>query len=102
MATVKNVGNQVRGFYTDDGNQVTVKPGEEKEFNMTEADFAKAKELAKAEDPPTLEISGSHGGVKPKTPQEQREADAKKREADAKKQAADDKADAKEAAKEKK
>ena len=100
MAKIKNIGSQVRGFFTEDGNQVVVKPGETKEFNMTEADFNKAKELIESEDPPTLEISGSHGGVKPKTAQEQREADQKKREEAAKKREAEEKADAKEAAKE--
>ena len=82
MAKVKNTGNQARGFMTEDGGQVVVKPGEEKEFNMTEADFNKVKELAAYDDPPLFEISGSHGGVKAKTAKEQQEADQKKREAE--------------------
>jgi hypothetical protein len=93
MAKVKNTGNQPRGFFTDDGGQVTVAPGEEKEFNMTEADYKKCEEIAQHDDPPLYEISGGHGGVKKLTAKEQKEADAKKAEADAKK-AADDAAKA--------
>ena len=90
MAKVKNTGNQPRGFITEDGGQVVVRPGEEKEFNMTEADFNKMKEIAEAEDPPLYEISGSAGGVKMATAKEQQAADAKKREAEAKKREADE------------
>ena len=39
MAKVKNIGRAVRGFYDEQGEHVTVQPGEEKEFNMTEADY---------------------------------------------------------------
>lgn len=85
MAKVKNTGNQPRGFYDEDGTHVVVPPGDEAEFNMTEADFKKAKEVAEGEDPPAYEISGSHGGVKKLSAKEQKEADAKKAEADAKK-----------------
>lgn len=85
MAKVKNTGTQPRGFFCDDGTQVVVQPGEEKEFNMTEADFNKAKELAESEDPPPYEIGGSHGGVKKLTAKEQKEADAKRAEEAAKK-----------------
>ena len=101
MAKIKNTGNQPRGFFTDDGNQVVVQPGEEKEFNMTEADFAKVKELAEYDDPPAFQISGSAGGVKKLTAKEQKEADEKKREADAKKAEADAREAEKEAAKKK-
>ena len=86
MAKVKNTGLQARGFYTEDGGHVVVQPGEEREFNMSEADFNKCKEIAETEDPPLYEISGSPGGVKMPTAKEQQAADAKKREADAKKQ----------------
>jgi len=101
MAKVKNTGNQPRGFFTEEGDQVVVKPGEEAEFNMTEADFKKCKELADMEDPPLYEISGSHGGVKRLNAKEQAEADAKKREADAKKAEAEAREAEKEAAKKK-
>lgn len=84
MAKVKNTGNQARGFMTEDGGQVVVKPGEEKEFNMTEADFNKIKEVIESEETPSFEISGSPGGVKMATAKEQREAEQKKREAEAK------------------
>lgn len=96
MAKVKNTGTQPRGFITDDGSQVVVLPGEEAEFNLTEADFKKAKEVAESEDPPPYEISGSHGGVKKLNPKEQAAADAKKAEENAKRL----QAEAKEAAKE--
>ena len=91
MAKVKNIGNQPRGFMTEDGGQVVVRPGEEKEFNLTEADFNKIKELIEAEDPPPFELSGSAGGVKMATAKEQAAADAKKREAEAKKREAEEK-----------
>jgi hypothetical protein len=78
MAKVKNTGKQPRGFFVDDGTQVVVAPGEEKEFNMTEADFNKVKELAAQEDPPLYEISGSHAGVKKLSLKEQREAEEKR------------------------
>jgi hypothetical protein len=84
MAKVKNTGRQPRGFMTEDGGQVVVNPGEEKEFNLTEADFNKIKELVAGEEIPSFEISGSPGGVKTLSAKEQREADAKKHEADAK------------------
>jgi transposase len=87
MAKVKNIGRQPRGFYSDDGTQVVVRPGEEKEFNMSEADYNKAKELVESEEYPSLEISGEHGGVKKLSIKEQREADAKKAEEAAQKQA---------------
>jgi hypothetical protein len=87
MAKVKNTGNQPRGFMTEEGDQVVVRPGEEAEFNMTEADFKKCKEIAEMDDPPLYEISGSHGGVKRLNAKEQREADAKKAEEKAKKDA---------------
>lgn len=92
MAKVKNTGSQPRGFYTEDGGHVVVQPGEEAEFNMTEADFNKVKELATTEDPPPFEISGSHGGVKVLSAKEQREADQKKRDAEAKEAAKEAKA----------
>jgi hypothetical protein len=67
MAKVKNTGGQARGFITEDGSHVTVAPGEEKEFNMTEADFDHLKKLIDDhDDPKPFEISGSHGGVKSK------------------------------------
>ena len=89
MAKIKNTGNQPRGFFNDEGVQVTLQPGEEKEFNMTEADFNKIKELAESEDPAPFEIGGSFGGVKRLTAKQQQEADAKKAEDDAKKAAAE-------------
>jgi len=101
MAKVKNTGNQSRGFVTEEGGQVVVRPGEEKEFNMTEADFNKIKEIVATEEIPSFEISGSPGGVKLATAKEQREAEAKKREAEAKKREADERAEEKEAAKKK-
>jgi hypothetical protein len=101
MAKVKNIGRQPRGFYTEDGGHVLVNPGEEKEFNMTEADFNKAKELVGLEEFPTLEIGGSHGGVKQLSIKEQREADHKKAEEAAKKQADEAAAAEKEASKKK-
>jgi hypothetical protein len=88
MAKIKNTGRQTRGFFTDDGGHVTVQPGEEKEFNMTEADYNKITELAATEDPPLFEISGGHGGVKKLSAKEQAEADAKKRESETKREPA--------------
>jgi len=85
MAKVKNIGRQPRGFFTDEGGHVVVNPGEEKEFNLTEADYNKAKELMESEEYPALEISGEHGGVKKLSIKEQREAEAKKAEEAAKK-----------------
>jgi hypothetical protein len=65
MAKVKNTGIQPRGFILEDGSQVVVKPGEEAEFNMTEADFKNLqKMLENADDPKPYELSGSHGGAK--------------------------------------
>jgi hypothetical protein len=65
MAKVKNTGGQPRGFFTEDGGHVTVAPGEEKEFNMTEADFKNLQQsLENMDDPKPYELSGSHGGVK--------------------------------------
>ena len=93
MAKIKNTGNQPRGFFADDGTHVVIQPGEEAEFNMTEADFNKVKEIAETEDPPLYEVSGSFGGVKMKTAKE-KEAEAAKKAEEAAKQAA---ADAKEA-----
>ena len=78
MAKVKNTGKQPRGFFTEEGGQVFVAPGEEAEFNMTKADFEKCKEIAEFDDPPLYEISGSPGGVKRLNAKEQAEADAKK------------------------
>jgi len=92
MAKVKNTSNQPRGFITEDGGQVTVMPGEEKEFNLTEADYKKLEEIAASTDPAIYEISGGPGGVKKLTAKEQKEADAKKAEADAKKAADEQKA----------
>jgi len=67
MAKVKNTGGQPRGFFTEDGGQVVVHPGEEKEFNMTEADFKNLQQsLENSDDPKPFELSGSHGGVKAK------------------------------------
>jgi hypothetical protein len=88
MAKVKNIGRAVRGFYDEQGEHVTVQPGEEKEFNMTEADFNKLKELLENEEETPFELSGSHGGVKKLSAKEQKEADAKKAEAESKKAAA--------------
>lgn len=87
MAKVKNTGKQPRGFWDDQGNQVVVAPGDEREFNMTEADYKHLTELIKDEDPPPYELSGSAGGVKKLTPKEQRDADARKAEEAAKKAA---------------
>jgi len=65
MAKVKNTGGQPRGFFTEDGGHVTVNPGEEKEFNMSEADFKHMQQtLDNMDDPKPYEISGSHGGAK--------------------------------------
>jgi hypothetical protein len=86
MAKVKNTGNQPRGFFTEEGGQVVVAVGEEKEFNMTEADFNKCKEVAASEEPAPYEISGSPGGVKKLNAKEQREADEKKAAEAAKKE----------------
>ncbi len=95
MAKVKNTGNQPRGFVTEEGGQVVVQPGAEAEFNMTEADFNKVKEIIAAEEIPPFELSGSPGGVKMQTAKERRDAEAKKMAEDAKK------ADEKDAAKKK-
>jgi len=92
MAKIKNTGNQPRGFFTEEGTHVVVQPGEEGEFNMTENDFNKLKEVLDAVDPPPYELSGSPGGVKMKTAKEQADAAAKKAEEDAKK-AADEQAE---------
>jgi len=65
MAKVKNTGGQPRGFFTEDGGHVTVAPGEEKEFNMTEADFKNLQQnLENTDDPKPYELSGSAGGAK--------------------------------------
>ena len=68
MAKVKNTGGQPRGFITEGGTQVVVKPGEEAEFNMTEEDFKFQKELLDGmdDDAQPYELSGSAGGVKKK------------------------------------
>ena len=67
MAKIKNTGHQPRGFNTEEGGHVVVKPGEEAEFNMTEADFKHLQGVIEnADDPKPFEISGSHGGVKAK------------------------------------
>lgn len=67
MAKVKNTGGQPRGFFTEDGGHVTINPGEEKEFNMTEADFKHLQQVIEnTDDPKPFELSGSHGGVKEK------------------------------------
>jgi hypothetical protein len=67
MAKIKNTGGQPRGFNTEDGGHVVVGPGEEKEFNMTEADFKHLqKTLEDHDEPKPFEVSGSHGGVKNK------------------------------------
>jgi membrane protein involved in colicin uptake len=99
MAKIKNTGTQPRGFYDDQGNHIVVAPGEEAEFNMTEADYDKCVELAASEEPPPYEISGGAGGVKPKTAKEKAAADAKKAEADAKAAAEEAEAKAAEEAK---
>jgi hypothetical protein len=65
MAKIKNTGGQPRGFNTEEGGHVIVKPGEEREFNMTEADFKHLQETMEGlPDPKPFEVSGSHGGVK--------------------------------------
>jgi hypothetical protein len=65
MAKIKNTGGQPRGFNTEDGGHVVVRPGEEKEFNMSEADFKHLQQtLEGLDDPKPFEVSGSHGGVK--------------------------------------
>jgi hypothetical protein len=67
MAKIKNTGGQPRGFNTEDGGHVVVRPGEEKEFNMTEADFRHLQQTMEDHpDPKPFEVSGSHGGVKSK------------------------------------
>lgn len=74
MAKVKNTGQQPRGFWDEDGSNIVVLPGEEAEFNMSEADYKKNQELLEAEgDPPPFELSGGAGGVK-KTVAQKREA----------------------------
>jgi hypothetical protein len=66
MAKIKNTGGQPRGFNTEEGGHVVVNPGEEKEFNMTEADFKHLQSVMEShDDPKPFEVSGSHGGVKP-------------------------------------
>jgi hypothetical protein len=85
MAKVKNTSNQPRGFFTEEGGHVTVPPGGEAEFNMTEADFKHAEELAQMEDPPLYEISGEPGGMKKMNAKEKREAELQKAEEDAQK-----------------
>jgi hypothetical protein len=92
MAKIKNTSNQPRGFFTDEGAQVTVQPGEEKEFNMTEADYKKIEELVASEERPSFEISGGHGGTKKLTAKEQKEADDKKAADAAKKAESEQKA----------
>ena len=65
MAKIKNTGGQPRGFNTEEGGHVVVRPGEEKEFNMSEADFKHLQQtLENHDDPKPFEVSGSHGGVK--------------------------------------
>jgi hypothetical protein len=65
MAKIKNTGGQPRGFNTEEGSHVIVRPGEEREFNMTEADFKHLQETMEGlPDPKPFEVSGSHGGVK--------------------------------------
>jgi len=66
MAKVKNTGKQVHGFITEDGSQVVVHPGEEKEFNMSEADFKNLQKIMEGmdDDKKPYELSGSAGGVK--------------------------------------
>jgi len=67
MAKIKNTGGQPRGFFTEDGGQVVVNPGEEKEFNMSEADFKHLQQtLENTDDPKPFELSGSHGGAEKK------------------------------------
>jgi hypothetical protein len=67
MAKIKNTGGQPRGFNTEDGGHVVVRPGEEAEFNMTEADFKHLQETMEGlPEPKPFEVSGSHGGVKSK------------------------------------
>jgi hypothetical protein len=67
MAKIKNTGGQPRGFNTEEGGHVVIRHGEEKEFNMTEADFKHLQEtLENHPDPKPFEISGSAGGVKAK------------------------------------
>ena len=47
MAKVKNTGKGPVGFFDTDGKQCIVKPGEETEFNMNEADYKKVEECLK-------------------------------------------------------
>ena len=102
MAKVKNISKGPRGFYDDGLNHIILQPGEEKEFNMTENDYNKLKEIIEMEgEEPTIELSGSFGGVKKKTPKEEKEEAAKKAEADAKKAADEAKQAEREAKKEK-
>jgi hypothetical protein len=64
MAKIKNVGAQPRGFITESGEQVILQRGEEREFNMTEADFKHLQQAMENHgDPKPLEVSGSHGGA---------------------------------------
>jgi hypothetical protein len=71
MAKVKNTGRGPVGFFDEHGKQITIKPGEEAEFNMTEADYKKVEELlGDAPDPKPYEISGGHGGVAKKKPEQ--------------------------------
>ena len=99
MAKIKNVGDQPRGFFTDQGEHVVVEPGDEAEFNMTEADFNKLKELNENEgEKPPLEIGGSFGGVKAKSGAGAQSEAQREREALAK-QAAEEEKKAEERAK---
>lgn len=87
MAKIKNTGAQARGFYDADGNHIVIQPGEEAEFNMTEADYNKLVELAGIDETPPYEIGGGFGGVKAKTAKEKAADVARKAEEDAKKAA---------------
>ena len=68
MAKIKNTGGQPRGFMLEDGSQVVVHPGQEAEFNMTEADFNHLKKTLDGmeDNQKPFELSGSHGGVEAK------------------------------------
>jgi len=69
MAKIKNIGPGPRGFFDDQMNHIILQSQEEREFNMSENDYKKLKEIIEAEgDNPTIELSGSHGGVSPAKP----------------------------------
>lgn len=65
MAKVVNTGKQPRGFWDTGMNNIVVPPGEEREFNMTEEDYAFNEQLLEDDEsePPLFELSGGAESV---------------------------------------